>query len=554
MSFVDTFVQKFRRQLDVSFIVGTGLTCPRDGHPAGVPGCAEIVNEVIGDLPGAKSKLATKLRDLLSKGEIPAAYQMSIAELREQGNNELRQRIRTWCLRPYSGTQQAIRSIASDHSFWALRPGVVALGELLTHFPSAYSFVVTTNFDPMIEVAVHRAGGIPHSMIFDRGQSYAIGVGRIPVLHAHGFWAGETLHSDKEITSERPALRALMSSEFESIKSVQVVIGYGGWADNVMSTLSAGLAAGMAAHDLHWCLREQGDEAEKKEAIIIDKLCRHSGLNPQAVVPLVTFHRGVDADRDLPRLLEEVRKIRQSEGAFEVIQLRRRQNADAAQVADLQQKLSSAHDEITRLKAELLRLQGRLQQKDQDIANVVSKILQNVLESAERSRNHADNVTARFDSAVAEIRQTLDAEAARRAGRDLDNQAQWSTATTTILETLNAGSQRAADLDARHDGRITMIFESAIRGVLLNPEVSSTLASVRSGAEDNRQLLIEVRQDCNRISVTQARMDERQTIIGRRFRAFAHDHRKTWRNIKRIAYGITATAILVALILGLQGR
>jgi len=58
-----------------------------------------------------------------------------------------------------SASDDELRVMEFD-SRWELNPGIEALGKLVAHYPQRFGkTVLTTNFDPLIEVAIRRAGG-----------------------------------------------------------------------------------------------------------------------------------------------------------------------------------------------------------------------------------------------------------------------------------------------------------------------------------------------------------------------------------------------------------
>ena len=60
----------------------------------------------------------------------------------------------------YTAMEDAFRLMDLDASGWHLNPGTESLGALATNYPERFGrSILTTNFDPLIEVAIRRAGG-----------------------------------------------------------------------------------------------------------------------------------------------------------------------------------------------------------------------------------------------------------------------------------------------------------------------------------------------------------------------------------------------------------
>ncbi|MFI0015354.1 P-loop NTPase [Streptomyces griseus] len=100
--------------------------------------------------------------------------------------------------------------------------------------------IITTNFDPLIEIALGQVGiqavpiPIPTDTVPAMGQlSEAIAH---PVLHIHGYWTGQaTSNVPTRITSARPGLDDVLRRLLTN--SVVLVVGYSGWLDSFMRSM-----------------------------------------------------------------------------------------------------------------------------------------------------------------------------------------------------------------------------------------------------------------------------------------------------------------------------
>lgn len=100
--------------------------------------------------------------------------------------------------------------------------------------------IITTNFDPLIEVALREAGigaraiPVPVDSVPTPGQ--LVEDPQQPVLHIHGYWtdrATSNIHS--RINADRPQLDRVLQKILRN--SVVLVIGYSGWLDGFMKSL-----------------------------------------------------------------------------------------------------------------------------------------------------------------------------------------------------------------------------------------------------------------------------------------------------------------------------
>ena len=119
-----------------------------------------------------------------------------------------------------------------DAKGWALNPATEFIGRLAARYPDRFGrSILTTNFDPLIEVSIRTAGGsyFRTTLQSDGNLSQTEGTG-CHVIHLHGYWYGsDTLHTARQLGQARPRLRASLSALLR--EKLVVVCGYGGWDD-----------------------------------------------------------------------------------------------------------------------------------------------------------------------------------------------------------------------------------------------------------------------------------------------------------------------------------
>ena len=190
--------------------------------------------------------------------------------------------------------------VENDRFSWQLPRGVEALGHLLTQVPEAFDHrVLTTNFDPLLEIAVRSAGGRAVSLPMDpRGTfGYSGGTdGAVRVFHLHGYWR-PTLHVRGPQLLHDPARIAendlLTAATADLIRGDTVcVIGSSDWA----GTLTAAIAAAARTRPVRvlWALNDPDAAGALSTA---ERLREATGL------PVECFP-GVDSDRLFPALAE----------------------------------------------------------------------------------------------------------------------------------------------------------------------------------------------------------------------------------------------------------
>jgi hypothetical protein len=190
--------------------------------------------------------------------------------------------------------------VENDRFSWQLPRGVQALGHLLAQVPEAFDHrVLTTNFDPLLEIAIRSAGGRAASLPMDpRGVfGHAAGTdGAVRVFHLHGFWR-PTLHVRGPQLLHDPARIAenkqLVAATADLIRGDTVcVIGSSDWA----GTLTAAIAAAARTRPVRvlWAL----NDPDAAGALSTAERLREAIGRPVECFP------GVDSERLFPALAE----------------------------------------------------------------------------------------------------------------------------------------------------------------------------------------------------------------------------------------------------------
>lgn len=237
-------------------------------------------------------------------------YQTAFTFLQGRSNgDDINAIVRQGVLRAYHGPNPPLPSDAEacgklerEIDGWHLPEWVLALGELLAHpTPNIAQTVFTTNFDPLIQIAIERAGGLtPRSSVLDRdglyGQSHGHGC---HVIHLHGHWAAsDTLHTSVQLKQDRPLLEASLRSTMGN--HALVVLGYGGWDDVFLSALSRAASAPLSKLEILWAFFDD-DESRltERNRTLLEKLGGSGGSSGGSHV---SFYKGVNLRELLPAL------------------------------------------------------------------------------------------------------------------------------------------------------------------------------------------------------------------------------------------------------------
>lgn len=294
---------------DHVFLFGAALTAPQNSESFGVPGVSGVVELIREHYRAAfdESALADLDRSIASN---PAqAYQIAFEHLQGRGNSDDANRIIRHAVSHARLEQPSWQStgihppellleLERDITGWHLSPAVAEIGTLLATQPPCFApLVLTTNFDPLIEVSVERAGGHAYSSALDTDGRLDQVHGRgCHVVHLHGYWLhSDTLHTTVQLGQDRPQLQT--SLERVLANRAVVVIGYGGWDDVFTRALSAMLDNPQRNLEILWAFHGSDTAALSHTA---EPLLRRLLAGYQR--GRVTLFKGVDLHWLLPAL------------------------------------------------------------------------------------------------------------------------------------------------------------------------------------------------------------------------------------------------------------
>lgn len=304
----------------IVFIVGSPLTTFYDNAVEGVLGVDEIVDLVKREF--ANNKHATRELDEALKISGHRSYQSAFQFLDSyRGQDRINQLIQTAVLNAYkkeastvSFSDRELEDFEKDINNWILAPGVMALGQLLaTEFKN--SVVLTTNFDPLIQIATRRAGGQAYFSALHRegnlAQTQADGA---HIVHLHGYWRGkDTLHTPRQLLQPRPQLRSSLASLLKD--AFVVVVAYGAWDDLITATISELLADDNIFPELAWTFY-----SESSEDIIAQNAPLFERILPGIDRGRVSLYSGIDCHDFFPALIPENSEISSCADVIEVFE------------------------------------------------------------------------------------------------------------------------------------------------------------------------------------------------------------------------------------------
>lgn len=130
-----------------------------------------------------------------------------------------------------------LRACEKDVFNWQIPPAIEYLASILK-FSSKFSGpVITTNFDPLLKIALEKIEEDSSSIVFHNDGSLEKQIDdRLKVVHIHGHWLeSDTLHTSNQLTFKRVQLTNSLKKILRN--KTLFIIGYGAWEDVFVNAL-----------------------------------------------------------------------------------------------------------------------------------------------------------------------------------------------------------------------------------------------------------------------------------------------------------------------------
>lgn len=307
----DDLLDRLTAQLDdIVFLIGSAITAPsRPGEP-GVP----RVNDIVAEIRRRYNRPEEIARFNQALGIEPENhYRAAFRHLQKTRGQKVANAVIRACvlqarepsaihMNPDTEDDNAAelcRNLESDLLGWHLPPAAEALGKIVARQkPNSRRIVLTSNFDPLAEISIRRAGdhAITTALDSDGGFSAIDGLGTL-VVHFHGDWCrSDTLHSPIQLGQDRPQLAASLNQLLST--RVLVAIGYGGWDDIFTLNLIHLMKGRTSPFDILWAFHDTDSTqiSEHHHRLL-------TSLQPGIDRARVTLYKSIDAHTFLPRLM-----------------------------------------------------------------------------------------------------------------------------------------------------------------------------------------------------------------------------------------------------------
>jgi len=299
---------------EVVFLVGAPASAPATPSDPGVLDVEGIINLIRSLFATNLSALAELNKEIAKTPQYryQAAFNFVLARRGQDSANEI---IRKAVLGAHRRNKELLpglkdmvdtdfRNLENQVTDWCIPSNLLALGNIAAKFPTPFGRrILTSNFDPLIELALNSVGASQYRTVLARDGSINITESSgCHVIHLHGYWYGaDTLHTPRQLRQPRPQLRASLSKLLSN--STVVTLAYGGWDDIFTDALVSVLGDDTTSPDVIWTFFEpSAEKIRTRQKRLLQKLT--NGIDRGRVNP----YKGIDCHSFLPLLLESLEK------------------------------------------------------------------------------------------------------------------------------------------------------------------------------------------------------------------------------------------------------
>jgi hypothetical protein len=301
----DLLIAAIATKRPVAFLVGSPLSL-KDG--VGVPGVTEILDFVRDEIRSRAAFSLPNFETALSGKTGGDAYQEAMKWLGSRmGQDAINDVIKTAVLKARkAGVSDPPKGKDGEPEDWNIPAGSTGLAELAARGGEKFlGPILTTNFDPLVSLAIHKAGGHAVRQVL-AGDVTLVGAaadnaGICPVVHLHGFWRdSDTLHTQAQLTNHRPKLAKSLQRLLQ--RRTLIVAAYGGWEDFFTKALIELMNDEQAPLDVIWCFYEADTEnvKAKHEKLLV-------ALEPAIVMNRFRAFGGIDCHSIFGEILSTIR-------------------------------------------------------------------------------------------------------------------------------------------------------------------------------------------------------------------------------------------------------
>ena len=209
-----------------------------------------------------------------------------------------------------------LNELQRNKDIWYLPPGTEAISKLLIDHEIMTGPILTTNFDPLISIALDKLGYESNRIAFHGdGSLEPFHTNSMNIVYMHGFWINtDTMHTQSQLSLSRPKLKSSLSRVLRN--KTLLVIGYGGWDDIFMQALRDIMEDDAANFDVIWAFYENDvhiiNEKYKSLLNIVspaigrNRFRMYGGINCHDFLPKLHSYIIKDKIKKEPEVVDEI--------------------------------------------------------------------------------------------------------------------------------------------------------------------------------------------------------------------------------------------------------
>ncbi|MCK0553216.1 SIR2 family protein [Pantoea ananatis] len=251
---VRSLAMDVKKGVEVSFLFGSAISLPDSGK--GMPSVSEMVELIKEYLISLDDD---GLDEYIIENRNISTYQAAFKYLLVIGSQD---DVKAVLL-------QAVNRAKDEEGKWVIPKTIKDFASLVSKKSLNIKNILTTNFDPFIEEALKESGydinriDLNEDAIFNNSISY--NNERINVIHLHGYYEGDTMHTPEQLTTHRDESISCIKSIFGASKLY--IIGYGGWDDIINTTLVEMINEKKQQYDIRWAYYSDVEKTIKDENV-----------------------------------------------------------------------------------------------------------------------------------------------------------------------------------------------------------------------------------------------------------------------------------------------
>ncbi|MCS6715826.1 SIR2 family protein, partial [Proteus terrae] len=215
---VKSLVTDIKRSRKISFLIGSAMSYDNGKGCPNVTSMLEIIKEYLAEI----DMLDQEALDILSL-DSTEAYQNIYEFIFKTGGDQDDVKI---LMNRYMDSAKN-----KSTNEWELTSGICDFAKYISSFGAKVNNILTTNFDPFIEVALEKLDKniLTHSLEYDSNINSVLDLNlkNINVLHLHGYYEKDTMHTKSQLESIRPKVKESIKSILSTTSSLYV-LGYSG--------------------------------------------------------------------------------------------------------------------------------------------------------------------------------------------------------------------------------------------------------------------------------------------------------------------------------------